>query len=948
MTKLVKLLALFCVVLVHSASAQVTIPDPAFRNALKVKYPSCFNASNVLDTTCAANIADTLITVSLSNVYDITGIHYFKKIREISYSGDLKWLPKLPRDLKRLSVGMSNVGTLTSLPEGLERLSISSESQLSSLPQLPSTLKKLECHTNIGCLPYLPEGLVELNIQGTNINCLPNKPAGIASNTLPLCNGTTNVNECMTAPVSSGHYWVPNAAVRAILKTQYPSCFNAANELNIACAATAVGDNLSIYVSVGDQLNYPASPQGIQFFSKVKTLSLGWGVNDMSVLPPNVERISGFMTGIAIISTLPNSVTYLNFTDNYALSKVIVLPPNLQDLGLQLTNISSLPELPSSLKRLIVSGNNSLTALPALPDGLYELWCSAPVSALPATLPPSLGILYCGGLPITSLPALPTSLMELECGGTLITSLPSPLPPNLTRLGCGNTQITSLPELPPSLTDLGCSGTLLSCVPMLPPNLSSLQVSAGVKCLPNKPSGIANNSLPLCNVLFNPNQCETSLARLAGYVFYDFNNNGTKDAGETPRAGVKISIPSSNLIAYSNENGFYEFAINTLGTVTANITLPTYYNTPQSSQSVTFTTGETIMRDFPIVSQGNIKDFKIALSNINTAARPGFPLHFRIKYENIGTIAGDAKVKFAKSALYNVEATSIAHTFSGDTLVWNLSNVPAGSVGYINVDGKLSATATLGSTQDFYASVNHNDVTDNVIADNRGNLALVVRGSYDPNDKQGTRTLTPTQVANGEFIDYTIRFQNTGTDTAFTVVVADTLANNLQTNTLEMISASHNARISLKGNIIYFEFMNILLPDSNVNEPRSHGFVKFRIKPKTNLVLGNTIQNKAAIYFDYNAPIITNTVVTTVAIPTGIAEKISNRLEVFPNPLEGEMLTIPNMRGASAKLLTLTGQELRSWTNIAEQISLQNVAAGMYLLEVSQNGQRRTAKVVVK
>jgi hypothetical protein len=81
---------------------------------------------------------------------------------------------------------------------------------------------------------------------------------------------------------------------------------------------------------------------------------------------------------------------------------------------------------------------------------------------------------------------------------------------------------------------------------------------------------------------------------------------------------------------------------------------------------------------------------------------------------------------------------------------------------------------------------------------------------------------------------------------------------------------------------------------------------------------------------------------------TGIAEKVSSRLEVFPNPLEGEMLTIPNVRGASAKLLTLTGQELRSWTNIGEQISLQNVAAGMYLLEVSQNGQRRTAKVVVK
>lgn len=262
--------------------------------------------------------------------------------------------------------------------------------------------------------------------------------------------------------------------------------------------------------------------------------------------------------------------------------------------------------------------------------------------------------------------------------------------------------------------------------------------------------------------------------------------------------------------------------------------------------------------------------------------------------------------------------------------------------------GRLSASAVLGSTQNFYVSVNQNDVADNVIADNRNNLALEVRGSFDPNDKQGTRTLTPTQVANGEFIDYTVRFQNTGTDTAFTVVIADTLANNLQANTLETISASHNTRTSLKGNIIYFEFLNILLPDSNVNEARSHGFVKFRVKPKNTLVLGNEIKNKAAIYFDYNAPVITNTVTTTIAIPTGITEKITNRLEIFPNPLEGEILTIPNVRGASAKLLTLTGQELRSWANIGEQISLQNIASGMYLLEVLYEGQHRTTKVMVQ
>jgi uncharacterized repeat protein (TIGR01451 family) len=261
----------------------------------------------------------------------------------------------------------------------------------------------------------------------------------------------------------------------------------------------------------------------------------------------------------------------------------------------------------------------------------------------------------------------------------------------------------------------------------------------------------------------------------------------------------------------------------------------------------------------------------------------------------------------------------------------------------------MSASANLGSIQNFYASVNQSDTSDNVTEDNRQFVSMIVVGSYDPNDKQGKEKITPMQVVNGEYIDYTIRFQNTGTYSAQNVVVVDTLANTLQTNTLKLVAGSHSVmRTKVKGNVVRFEFMNIMLPDSTTNEKLSHGYVKFRIKPKNNLVLGNTIQNKAAIYFDYNVPIITNTVTTTVAIPTGIAEKISNRLEVFPNPLEGEMLTIPNMRGASAKLFTITGQELRSWTNISEQISLQNIASGMYLLEVSHNSQRRTAKVVVK
>lgn len=72
------------------------------------------------------------------------------------------------------------------------------------------------------------------------------------------------------------------------------------------------------------------------------------------------------------------------------------------------------------------------------------------------------------------------------------------------------------------------------------------------------------------------------------------------------------------------------------------------------------------------------------------------------------------------------------------------------------------------------------------------------------------------------------------------------------------------------------------------------------------------------------------------------------QLAVYPNPLIGDMLTVPNMKGASLRLLSLLGQELRSWSNIEEQIVIQNIASGVYLLEVLHKGQRRITKIVIK
>jgi hypothetical protein len=138
----------------------------------------------------------------------------------------------------------------------------------------------------------------------------------------------------------------------------------------------------------------------------------------------------------------------------------------------------------------------------------------------------------------------------------------------------------------------------------------------------------------------------------------------------------------------------------------------------------------------------------------------------------------------------------------------------------------------------------------------------VVTGSYDPNDKTGFPLGVGTDhliAANGK-MDYVIRFQNTGTDTAFTVVIRDTLDLDLDIFSVQSGVASHAYSFQMYGpRVLEWTFNNILLPDSNVNEPASNGFVTFTVNQAPNLADGTEINNTANIYFDFNSPIITNT-----------------------------------------------------------------------------------------
>ncbi len=167
------------------------------------------------------------------------------------------------------------------------------------------------------------------------------------------------------------------------------------------------------------------------------------------------------------------------------------------------------------------------------------------------------------------------------------------------------------------------------------------------------------------------------------------------------------------------------------------------------------------------------------------------------------------------------------------------------------------------------------EITLNLLPNNNGNLFNVTRchfitGSYDPNIKE----VIPKGYGTENYIDenweldYTIHFQNTGNDTAFTVVVKDPISEQLDLSTLRVGGGSHpfTWELTTQRELI-FTFNNILLPDSTTNEVASHGYFQFSISPNEDIPFGTLIQNRAAIYFDFNDPIITNQVSQTIRTP---------------------------------------------------------------------------------
>lgn len=473
-----------------------------------------------------------------------------------------------------------------------------------------------------------------------------------------------------------------------------------------------------------------------------------------------------------------------------------------------------------------------------------------------------------------------------------------------------------------------------------------------------------------CSASGNVNINSTCGNIITGRAYYDINGNCQQDMGELGVSGAFVSATPGPAYVTTNSTGDYSLYVWQPGTFTVTCTTPQnpYYTTgcPVSgSHAVTFalvgdtTTGIDFGRQ-PIVQ--NVQDLTVSMTT--GAARPGFQQWYYISYQNVGTVAMSDTLFFGHdSILSNIYSIPLMDGYTHPTGYW-LYNLQPGQGGTIVISLTVPTIQNGGYLgRQLVSNVRIEPIATDSTPNNNGDDEIdIITASWDPNFKavwapgiNNFGDILPTDT----LLAYTIGFQNTGTDTAFTVVVKDTLPAQLDVSTLQPGASSHPYTMSLQTlqsgqHEVTFSFFNILLPDSFVNEPASHGEVKFRIKRMPGLPVGTVITNTAHNYFDFNPPVATNTLNTMIVQPlgtTGITAAAG--ISVAPNPFnETTTIRFDKTQEFELELFDLSGRRvLRSGKQNGNSyvIKRSGLESGVYLCRITGAGQPvRTLKIVIR
>jgi Leucine-rich repeat (LRR) protein len=435
----------------------------------------------------------------------------------------------------------------------------------------------------------------------------------------------------------------------------------------------------------------------------------------------------------------------------------------------------------------------------------------------------------------------------------------------------------------------------------------------------------------------------------------DSNNNGC-DINDLNIPNLKLNFSNSQnaTVLIPDATGNYQYDVQE-GTYTFIPILdnPAYFNVSPSTATASFpATANPFIQNFCLTPNGTHNDLEVTVLPIGPA-RPGFDAQYKIIYKNKGTHSQSGTINFTydDSILQLVSANPNVSSQGTDSLTWSFTNLLPFESREIQVVLNLNSpletpSVNAGNWIVFLATIS--GAIDETQDDNSSVLTQIVVNSFDPNDKICTAgTMIPVYLV-GKYVNYVIRFENTGTFAAENIVVKDIIdTTKFDIATLLPLSGSHSFTTKISNtNQVEFIFENINLPFDNTN---NDGYVAFKIKTKPSLIEGDIFSNSASIYFDYNAPIVTNDYATTIIQPLNTNDyNFSDIFSLSPVPTKN-VLTITTKESitiSSTSIYNTLGQLVQVNTNPIQTIDVSGLQSGNYFIKITSDKGTSTAKFI--
>jgi uncharacterized repeat protein (TIGR01451 family) len=449
----------------------------------------------------------------------------------------------------------------------------------------------------------------------------------------------------------------------------------------------------------------------------------------------------------------------------------------------------------------------------------------------------------------------------------------------------------------------------------------------------------------------------TATGGIYGRVFNDINGDGVFNGNDHGLANMRVE--SSDLGAtYTNASGMYWFqAVPTAYTVSKPAEEGWSFTTPSSYNVVVPAQGASQYNDFGLQADGPGLELSPELGS--APMRCAENVSYWASVANSGNHVADVALSLDLDDLSTfVSADPQPTSMVNGVATWVFPNVQPTHQRNIHLvvhlpgsdhvgqplHDVLTATATMADAPMQEITINYDPI-----------LLCAV----DPNDKLvrpagvGPNNLTP---VGSEFV-YMVRFQNTGNAMAHNVTILDTLDTDLDHASLRILGGSHTFQPLLQPDgVLRFFFPNIMLPDSGSDMAGSQGYVRFAIKHLGAPAEGTVLNNTADIYFDNNAPVITNTTVNTLTYGgvTAVAESagpVTGGIRVFPNPALGSATVHlgSELDGrVDIQLFNASGALVRQLSRRSSTVLLErgDLPVGTYVLRaVDERGAERVTRM---